>query len=421
MQAFLLAANVALFGFVVWRLTLSRIGSATGAAVFTSSPAGLERHLELASEPLFLFLTMLGFELLAMYLTRWHGRWLVASWVVLALALLTRYAGLPIVLVVFLVLTSYGKGSLLRRLVVAGSASIVVSLPLVVWLIRNSVTTGSATGRDGIGWHPPGSAILESAVGHLAAWFAPSALPPAARALAAAIVGVAVILGIFVKGWRPLGQTRRNMVRVSTLVGFATIYLIFLFVFRSIADASNPLNDRGFAPSYMALAIVGTAIVIESLTGDRAKQTTVIAAGGTIALILIVVSYALNTTHAIRSIDTTGYGSDGWRHSPSLAAVKALNPSRIVYSNHPEAIFFATGRRALSIPVRVDPISDRPYQRYRESLERLRIDASQRHAVVVLFTYMDRPYLPDRKQLIAQTGFHVLRTLRDGEILGDGS
>ena len=112
----LLAANVALFGRLVARLTSdNRAATLTGAVLFALSPAGIPLHADALSEPLFLLLALGGLELLASFIVSERRYLAVSAVVVMALALLTRYAGLPLLGAAFLGLALFGPGSRGRR------------------------------------------------------------------------------------------------------------------------------------------------------------------------------------------------------------------------------------------------------------------------------------------------------------------
>ena len=416
LQALLLVGNLALFGVLVWRLTGSRLGAVAAMAVFVISPAGIERHLDVASEPLFMLLLFSGLESLALYLTGRGVGWLVAAVGLLGAALLTRYAGLPVLVVAFAVLVAFGTGSSARKLARGAWVTAAVAAPLGLWLVRNAADAGTATGRE-VGWHVPGADDVRSAFGYVAGWFAPMGFPPALRAAVA--LAVVVLLAFALRPVLPrLVSRRERVVRVTALVGLAAAYLAFLLISRTIADSENPLDDRGFAPAYFALAAVGAAAVVHALArlGDGvglARRASVIAAA-----VVVAASYTATTAQDVLDVEETGYLGRRWRGSETLAQVRTLPLSQTVFSDEPEAIFFLLDRRASSIPVRDDPIADRPHDAYVVQLRRLREQIARGTALVVLFDGERREYLPDDEELLARTGLVRLRRTGDGVLYG---
>ena len=135
----LLAANVALFGRLVARLTSdNRAATLTGAVLFALSPAGIPLHADALSEPLFLLLALGGLELLASFIVSERRYLAVSAVVVMALALLTRYAGLPLLGAAFLGLALFGPGSRGRRLALALALPAAAVVPLLAWLARTA-------------------------------------------------------------------------------------------------------------------------------------------------------------------------------------------------------------------------------------------------------------------------------------------
>lgn len=427
--ALLLAANICVLGLVIWRMTRSRVATVLGAALVAMSPIGLSRHAFELSEPLFLLFLLGGLELLARHLRTRRTGLLVAACAVLSLALLSRYAGLPVLAVVLVSLLVLGRGELRRRLLVAGAATLAVAVPLAGWLLRNVAEAGTATGRSGATWHPPGLNELGSAVGALAQWLAPAALSPAPRALFAAVVATLLVGGMLALSRSAavhLRPTSDQGVRLLLLGAFVVLYGAFLLLSRSLLDAANPLNDRGFAPLYAGSVAIVLTLVTSALHTPRARRLSRGAAAVALGGLLVVGAYAQQTATAASHLrrgeaagdPQEGYLGDEWRSSATLTAVRAVGPATKVYSNAPDAILVATGRRALTVPVRTDPISGRAYAGYAPAMAALRREVHDGRAVVAWFDGVDRGYLPSLAELQQRAGLKVVSVTDDGSILG---
>jgi hypothetical protein len=258
--------------------------------------------------------------------------------------------------------------------------------------------------------------VVESAVGWVAAWAAPLALEPAPRAAFAVVAGGLLGVGVVRTLGRgfPLAVGRGRLIRVVLLGSFAGFYLVFLIVSRSLYDAENPLDNRGYAPAYMALLVLGVSAVVHAFADARRRSDAVAAACISVGIVLVSGAYV---QQLVDGVANKGYNDRRWRDSPTVDAVRAIQTAT-VYSNAPDAIYFLAGRRAETIPVRTDPLAARPYDGYPRALERLRRETASGAAVVVLFDDVDRTYLPGRDELMSAADLRVVRTTPDGAILG---
>jgi hypothetical protein len=417
-----LAGNVALFGLVLWRLSgRSEPVTVLGTVALALSPVGLPLHRAALSEPLFLLLSIGGFELLARYLLHGGTRRLLWAGALLVLALLTRYAGLPLMGATFLGLLVYGAGGIRTRLLRASVFCAAIAVPLVGWVIRNLVEAGTATGRGGPIWHPPSSPDVRDGIAAVTEWFAPAALPAAARLLtAAAVVGV---LAVGFRGLRRAGALSSERrperdVRTALLLSFALLYLAFLAVSKLFLDSANPVDARGFAPAYVALALCAIPLIGDALAAARHRglgRAQVALAAGTA---LIGLAYIQQSGAAARDLSraTDGYRAKQWRRSETVRALRSLPPRVLIYSNAPEAVYLLAGRRAETVPVRVDPLTDRPLARYRAALERERSRLRKRPGVVAFFEDVHRRYLPSEEEVARRLGVRVVVQAADGAV-----
>ena len=213
---------------------------------------------------------------------------------------------------------------------------------------------------------------------------------------------------------RPLGGPGRSErdVRMLMLVSFALLYLLALVISRTFFDAANPLDNRGFAPAFMALAAVAVALVSGAL--DHREQ---LARGARVALVagvvLVGLAYAQQSFDALRDLRdaSAGYGGSELSQSGAAEAVEAADPDTVVYSDGAEALYFLTGRRVESVPVPTDPIADEPDPGYEDALAELRRNAARGRALVIDLDSVDRPFLHSPAELAEEADLSLERRL----------
>ena len=150
LNGLLFGLNIALTGWVGWRMTGSRIVSILASALILLNSSLLYIHSRAMSEPLYIFLMLLSFLLLDIYFERSHNYWLVALGIVLGWAYLARYAALSLLatmIAALLILHQSWRKRLKSVLILILSAG-----PWILgWSIRNRIVGGNLTNRV-LGW-----------------------------------------------------------------------------------------------------------------------------------------------------------------------------------------------------------------------------------------------------------------------------
>src|SRR5438093_13383837 len=104
-------------------------------------------HSMAVSEPMFIFLVLLGFSFLALYLEG-STRWMVyVCALTIGLSSLTRYVGIAFLLTGPVAIFCLGDRDWKKRLADASSFVIVASFPLVIWICRNLWLAGNPVNR----------------------------------------------------------------------------------------------------------------------------------------------------------------------------------------------------------------------------------------------------------------------------------
>ena len=320
LSAFLLLAGALVIGVAAWR-PMGRTAGVTAGALYAFSPAVFAAHLELLAEPLYL---VLATATLAFVAERrpWLGGLTAAA------AVLTRYAGLPLIATGAVVLRGRDR---LRFLCVSVP-------PYVAWLVRNELVAEETTGRR-LRWHPPGWDAFGDgarAFGHLLVTSGElgSISLPAGDPGTLLQLGLAATLVVSLLGAKRV----RAPAIVTTPLVYAALYCGFLAATITLFDAGTPVNERLLVPVVPAIVLTIAWLV-------RARP---LVAAVLVCLFAVAVAQQARTT----SLYGIHYSGRIWRPA-RLDGVRL--PATQLYSNWPGAVAYFTGRSPRRLPEPSDP------------------------------------------------------------------
>lgn len=418
LNALLFGANIFLAGFCLYTSTRSfYLSVAASFLVLISFPTVLV-HSMAWSEPLFIFLGILGIYFLAAHVQRPNSSVLVASSLALGFAFLARYAGVSLVAAgaaATFFLTKEGWG---KRFMHTAIFALISCVPLIVWGAGNLILAGAATGRK-IAYHPPGREHLESFLGTISTWLFPVRDPPFANWINIIVVAVLGLLSVIVmRRWQQgVREGPQGPKVLATLLGlFILSYGLLLLVSISFLDAP-PLDNRILSPAYVALVLFFLCLVPTSVTGLGPKKLRILPLLLGMAFVLFAASQLTQSASWLgQSYEHgVGYASRRWNQSELMKYVKALDPKVPIFTNGPDIIYLLAGRPAHMFPVRIDPDTGLPNNNYAYELATMRKVLQEERGVVVYFRRVTwRWYLPAESE--TNEGLSLLAKTEDGAV-----
>ncbi|HEX6965536.1 MAG TPA: hypothetical protein VF166_07030 [Gemmatimonadaceae bacterium] len=337
--------------------TLLLVGAAAGplAGVLAmlmlfATPAVLETHLSILSEPLFYALLVVTLTLMVRAPDRPLRYGITA-----AVGSLVRYAGIS--LVGAAVLWAFALGTTLRERV---RRAAIAALPTLfgygAWLARTKYETGGGVREVGV-YHGFMATVREGAA-TVAAWLAPSLDEGAVRTLVALVV-LALLVALVVAAVRRRsihdGATRRatsippHRLLAATLL-LAGVYVTVVVLSRLFADGAIPFDNRILSPLILLveLAVVVSLAVWWRAPGTRALRVVAAAVllawwGASLASSWNDVSYMME--------NGSDYGDVQWRTSPLVAWARTDGARCALFTNHPTALYFQAHRLVRGTPL----------------------------------------------------------------------
>jgi hypothetical protein len=315
-----------------------------------ASPELLRSATTLQTEPLFYALVAGALVAFALYLERPTRLRLAAVSALALLACLQRYAGVALVAGVGLLMLRHPAALARRtrwtRALVFGLAT---AGPVALWLIRNARL--SPTQID----DPAQRGLISNTIAMLATLLRfitldndPTGASIPFDALSAV---VAIVLVAFAcTRWRP-DRADGDGLSTSVYVSFPLAYAVVMVVSASRVNI-DPIDNRYTMPMYpfvWGILLVGLADAWTRL--DSARRGTAVAVRAVlVAWFTAHLWLALDRTHTFVALDREqgvgGFSSPQWQRSPVVLWLRAHPDESPVYSNVPEIVLFAAGRRA---------------------------------------------------------------------------
>ena len=325
------------------------------------------------SETAFILLALLALIQTEKFLEGGKRSALIAAAALAALACLTRYLGVSVVLAVALLLV-FRRGAApaekARNLIVYAVVSL---LPLCLWLWRTFLLTGTLAGNRGRAFYSLPE-ILDGAFYELAQWAA-RGLPLTLAVVLLLAAGLAATWG-FVQGRPDLSP--RDWRSFSVFGGFALVYVALLVLAMMLGGTWSGFQARFLAPIYIPLLLVAALALERSFRGLRADGLPDVKppAKGVAALLSPLAMATLTamlslwlayqgalTANAIYKAGQGagwGYTRAKWAHSESLEYVRSAALAGALFSNDAAAAYIHTDTLAKHRYISCDESKLRP-------------------------------------------------------------
>ena len=372
--------NAVIFGvtvFVAGRWLRRRIRSqflVVGACLAVMLAIPLTRAASYAmSEMPFILFTTLSLVWIDQFLRVGKRTDLVWAGVFTALACLTRYIGVTVlVAVVPLMLLLHPGVALLDRVKHCAAYALISLIPVGLWILRNVMQVGEPFGPRESPDYTLAEA-LDSILGDMSKWAIFFPTSGAVRLVAVVLVGIALLaLAAAVvygaarssRGDRPL----RGWSPFSVFGGFALVYLVSLTALGTVTSVW-PLSGRMLSPAYIPLLFAGVFALDKFLVSGRGGALRGNALGlpivrtflrgqkpvGLLTVVIVVVGSLWLLGHAPRHARDIwlangdlgqGFASSKWVDSEVLRYMRdtSIESPRVV-SSVPIAVLYATGVR----------------------------------------------------------------------------
>lgn len=351
--------NVLLLGVLAARMTAYRSIFAAAAPVLLvmfvpdhlifDGPGWLQIHLGVFSEPLFIALVTAVLLVATTAVTETSARRrsaMVVATGLSAAALLTRYAGIAIVLTVAVGCLWFGRQRLAQRArwaLLFGVSAIAPTALFLLWSAHQG-----ASGARAVAYHPGGrEKQLVERLGH---FFFPLGWPQAVVFVGLAVLAVAAAVVAF---WLPpraqalwRGDDRGRALLVLAMV-FVVSFLAVLVFTTTFLDATTPYGARLVAPVRGVAYAVVVAVVHR---GAMAYLRPVVV---TAVLAMAITGLVLADWH-LQGQSLTNASRAPRRLTPTERALAELPDDALIVTDAPYVAYLRAGRSSLVLPQRTE-------------------------------------------------------------------
>ena len=354
-NALLFGLNLWLASYLVFRGTRSAFPALlTPIALAVAAPlVGL--HGWIMTEPAYIFFALVAFIGLHTYLEDQKLAGLLLAAVAAALATLTRYVGLSLVMTGGLAVLFFGDADGRQRLKHAVIYGLLSLAPVGLWMVRNIAVSGAIANRQ-IAFHPIRRELVNQYLAAAVEWiFARAIIPWRPRVLAAAAISAAAPVALIVHDVRSKGRMKLMGRLEWLLILYLPSYFLILAVNSYWFDASTTLGDpeRYLAPAFVAMILL---LVVGywkwwSFSGRRSP----IRFAFPLAALFLIGLHILESAKLFAG-DELDRGYVTLReNSPELVeTLLMIHPDRVLISNNPELVYVLINRPAYTMPIAFD-------------------------------------------------------------------
>jgi uncharacterized membrane protein len=376
------------------------------------------------SEPIFILLTIIFLLLLPGVIDKPTFKSTLLLAIVTSALVLTRYIGIVFFPIGAIVLFCGIKGGREKLIFTIFWGAVSAFLP-GIWIIRNLILTGTATGIR------PAAFItfnenVQLAGDALKSWFMPVNIGDLVPAQVFFVLFCIFISAIFVFiAYKIIkrGEFDWPFIAVSL---FALFYLT-LIIYSVTTVSMDRIDDRLLSPVYPATVFIIAAIMSKLLRAGSSKYFVwKKLCYGLIAGIGLCIWFiaGLNHTSAISkrvSESGMGFASSFWKNSETIAWLKTNRPKGRIYSNDPHSIYILTNINAEMVPTKVGYFKNLDPKDQKESEEQIpkfkSILENEENVYLVWFLNHFRQYLYEPNQLQEFCGMKLIKKCRDGYII----
>ena len=373
------------------------------------------------TEPLFILLATLALIRTDDYLTGGNKTSSLAwAAVCAALAWQTRYLGAAVVAAVTLFLLCQRGARPTQRARRAAGFALAAAAPMALWLARNRLYTGNATGpRNTAPYSLP--EVLSDLGRGFAKWvyFDLPLVPSVEWLRLVPAAGLLVVGGMFIGA-----ATRQSMPRMPfdwrpcyVFGGFALIYFMLTSAAVMLGATFHGFQPRFLTPMYVPLLVTAAFALDRLLSSVRQRplprRVPPTVAGAVVIAVLCVWTVgavepgARKIAQANSCLRCRGYSSSFWADSETLEYVRQNRLEGVVYSNHPEVVYLHSDNDAAA-RYHYLPVDEEKLQRWGAVL--------QDYEYVVWVGDDSSDYRNDLARLRALFGLAPVAKLADGAV-----
>ena len=417
-NAFFFGANIALILLIIRKYTRSLLLIIFSSIIFITFKNMIHVHTYVWSEPLFLFLSLLGFYFLFYFLENNKIYNFLISSLSFSLAFFTRTVGISLIAAGVIAILFFSKLKIKNKIIYSLFFTIIGFLPFLTWTLKNKFIFGYTTVEFLI--HPLKFDNLKEALRTVFSWFYLDILPFKMSLILLVIIIITIIFTSIYISIKNKKRSTNNAYKLSSRI--MNIFLIFTFFYiitvlcaRSFFDANIRMDGRILIPVFISTFIIIVLFIKRSLDYFRNKKD--------IKFIIfifceILFVFALSTlAFGIKEFyeEGQGYNSKEWLKSDTIRELKDMNSAEAIYTNNPYAIYFYLDKNPNPFPTKMNIYTAKKNINYIKDLNKTIEEIRGKNGLIVLFD-LRQYYLAEEKELLKDYKLILIKDTQDGAI-----
>jgi len=385
-----------------------------GSIILFAAIPILELHAYAWTEPVFLLFSLLGMYAISKYIEKLTYLPLICSALIMSLATLTRYAGIALIGTGLLSIILFSKKKLLNRLIDAFVFGLISSIPLLLWITRNSLRAGTATSRS-LAFHLITKQHFIQSINTLSGWFLlPDSISGTIKLLALIII-IGIVLGSFI-----ITKTHQSVKIIPSFIlilcVFIVIYPVFLVFSISFLDANTPLDNRILSPTFIPIMIV----LLYSINGVfqlKSKYIFLDIGLVTIAIFFSVMNIYNGVTWLIENSNNgLGFSSQALQNSDFVKQMRELPSDVNYFSNSPHAVYILTGNPTRALPKEQFATTQQENPEYISEMNDIRDQFKDSEVLVIYFSQIGQQSKKQESEIIEVFSLDLYAKYNEGSI-----
>ncbi len=407
LNALLFGINILLVGFIAYRKT-SLWPAVFASFLILTSGVMLGIHTVAFSEPLYIFLGLVGLYFLDTYLNNSRSHLLILAALSMGIATVTRYMGVTLIATLCIGVIFLGKRPWRRRFLDCFIAGLVASLPLLMWIVRNRLVTGQTASRH-LQVHFIKLRHLREGLYTVALWFLPERIPSSSTALTLLAV-VSVVSGLLIIPWFR-NRSAATFFYLNAL--YIVTYCLGLALFISFVSLDLAFDARYLSPVFVSGVLI-LSLCVHRITFQASKPIVV---GVAVLCVFFSFFYSVRAFLFVNKIHRDGWGWENrfWKQSELVTAVKNLPGDTRIYANYATGIAYLSQRKIGDLPIKFDEHTEIPSADYHEKLKEIGETSRTRRTAIIYINWF-RPHFISEDELQQTLGLRKIVSTPQGSI-----
>jgi 4-amino-4-deoxy-L-arabinose transferase-like glycosyltransferase len=415
--AVLFGANIFLVTHIVKKYLKSYFLMAFAFIFLITSRDMIQIHSMLWSEPLFIFLSLLGFVFLFDFLENNKIIFLLAASLFFSLANFTRTIGISLIAVCAVAVLFYSELKIKKRIIYSGISILIGFLPFAIWTLINKFIYNSSPAE--LIFRPIRVIYYAKILNTISLWVFNNKTSEKIRII---LIAVLIIIIISMASFIAFKNKKRYMEKnykinskiTGILLFFILFYLAALLFGRIFFDESIVIDDiRMLIPVLISIFIIFLFFLKRFTDFYFAKENVKILAY-VFCGFLIATSFSNNNAVELYK-NGQWYSNEVWFQSETIKELKIQQAQIPIYTNEPGAIYLFLGRNPNYLPIKQNIHTSRENPNYQKDLDKIMKEIKEKDGLLVLF---DRGWgvFPKEEEIIKNYKLFLLKDTSDGAI-----